>query len=174
MKNAGIYILTNRVNNKQYVGQDTQLGKRAKKHLSGHSKGSRAIHNAIKKHGADAFDVQLIPYPHISLEALNAVEKWKIAQRGKTADAYWFDLRTMQLCFRPGSRSSHPLLDKGREFELSEAEIEMERVLQDVYGPGKKDSMSRSKMLMENGLRGKELEYPAWMIETQKENTDVR
>ena len=44
--------------------------------------------NAIKKYGADAFDVELIPYPHISPEALRAVERWKIRQLNSYSDGY--------------------------------------------------------------------------------------
>ena len=82
MKNPGIYILTNNVNGKQYVGKDSNMPKRAKRHLRGDAETSPAIHNAIKKHGRDVFSVQLIPYPNISHEALYAVEQWKIAQLG--------------------------------------------------------------------------------------------
>ena len=78
----GIYILTNRINGKQYVGRDSQLGQRARKHLSLKTQECPLIHNAIKKHGAAAFDVQLRPYPGISHEALNAIEKWHIAKLG--------------------------------------------------------------------------------------------
>ena len=79
MKNPGIYILTS-PSGKQYVGLDSDMPNRAKKHLRGASKDCRAIHAAIKKHGAENFSVEYIRYPGISREALNAVEKWKIAQ----------------------------------------------------------------------------------------------
>ena len=80
MKNPGLYILTNTVNGKQYVGRDCYLPNRTKEHLKGKCSNCRSIHNAIKKYGADAFDVEIIQYPGISDEALNAVERWKIRQ----------------------------------------------------------------------------------------------
>ena len=80
IKTAGISILTNRVNGKKYVGQDTQLGSRPKRHLRGKVPGCRLIYRAIQKQGAAAFDVELIPYPGISQTALNAVERWHIEQ----------------------------------------------------------------------------------------------
>ena len=79
MKNPGIYILTS-PSGKQYVGRDVNLPKRAKKHLIGNSSECRAIYDAIKKYGADTFSVEIIRYPGISHEALNAVERWKIKQ----------------------------------------------------------------------------------------------
>ena len=80
LKNAGIYVLCNRDNGKCYVGKDSNLGSRAKIHLALKDKSCPTIHNAIKKLGADAFDVELIRYPNISREALCEVEKWKIVQ----------------------------------------------------------------------------------------------
>ena len=80
LKNAGIYVLRNRDSGKCYVGKDSNLGMRVRKHLSLKETGCVAICNAIKAHGKDVFDVELIPYPNISHEALNAVEKWKIRQ----------------------------------------------------------------------------------------------
>ena len=78
LKNAGIYVLRKRDNSKCYVGKDHRLGDRVKQHLALNAPKCKAIHNAIKKHGAEAFDVELMHYPNISMEALKAVEKWKI------------------------------------------------------------------------------------------------
>ena len=78
MKNPGLYILTNTVNGMQYVGKDSNLPRRPKVHFSGNAPQCRHIHRAIKKYGADAFSVEIIQYPGISQEALNAVERWWI------------------------------------------------------------------------------------------------
>ena len=80
MKNPGIYILTNTVNGKQYVGMDSNLPARSLRHLNGHAQKCPAIHNAILKHGAEVFDVELIPYPHISWQLLCIFEKSYIAE----------------------------------------------------------------------------------------------
>ena len=77
MKNPGIYILTS-PSGKQYVGKDSNLPSRTKIHLSGKNLNCSAIHNAIQIYGRDAFSVEIIQYPGISDEALNAVERWKI------------------------------------------------------------------------------------------------
>ena len=79
MKNPGIYILTS-PSGKQYVGKDSNLPNRAKHHFSSNSPQCRYIHRAIQKYGRDAFSVEIIQYPSISEEALNAVERWKIRQ----------------------------------------------------------------------------------------------
>ena len=80
MKNAGIYVLTNTVNSKQYVGLDSNLPRRANQHLRGNSR-CRAIHNAIKKHGKDNFTVEIIRYPHVSHQILCWFERSHIAER---------------------------------------------------------------------------------------------
>ena len=81
MKNPGIYVLTCRINGKQYIGKDSNLPNRSNQHLSGNGS-ARALHNAINKHGANTFEVEIIRYPGISGEALNAIEMWKINQLG--------------------------------------------------------------------------------------------
>ena len=73
-------MLTHRESGSKYVGKDNRLGRRSKKHLALKTPDCPAIHNAIKKHGGNAFDVELIPYPNISEKALYEVEKWKIRQ----------------------------------------------------------------------------------------------
>lgn len=80
MKNPGIYVLTNRINHKRYVGKDENHPIRTNTHVSVNCPGCPLIHRAIKKYGAENFDVEFIPYPGISSEALCEVEKWKIAQ----------------------------------------------------------------------------------------------
>ena len=56
------------------------MPKRPKEHLSGKSPQCRRIHRAIQKYGQDAFSVEIIRYPGISHEALNAIKRWKIRQ----------------------------------------------------------------------------------------------
>ena len=88
MSNPGIYILTNKVNGKQYVGMDSNLPRRSRTHLKGKEKGCKAIYNAIQKYGPAKFDVEIICYPGISWAALCEVEKWKIRQLGTFEDGY--------------------------------------------------------------------------------------
>ncbi|RKU09553.1 hypothetical protein C6502_12730 [Candidatus Poribacteria bacterium] len=76
MKNPGLYILTS-PSGKQYVGKDSNLPSRATQHLHGRPQ-CPAIHDAIQKYGRNVFSVEIIRYPGISHEALNAVERWWI------------------------------------------------------------------------------------------------
>ena len=89
-KNAGIYILRNRNNGKCYVGKDSYLHiqRRVKQHLSLQAPKCKRIHAALLKYSADAFDVQLIPYPGISEKALKSVEIWHIAKENSYRNGY--------------------------------------------------------------------------------------
>lgn len=46
-----LYVVTNRVNGKQYVGITTNIEQRRREHFSGH--GSKLLHHALKKYGRD-------------------------------------------------------------------------------------------------------------------------
>ena len=81
MNKVGVYILTNGVNGKQYVGQSHNLDYRIPKHFSSSNKTCRVLSSAIKKYGKKNFHVQIIEYPGISECALHAVEKWHILSR---------------------------------------------------------------------------------------------
>lgn len=79
MKNPGIYILTS-PSGKSYVGVDSDLPRRPRRHLSGDNKATPLIHAALQKYGADTFTVEIIEYTGISRESLSAIEQWKISQ----------------------------------------------------------------------------------------------
>lgn len=46
-----LYVITNRVNGKQYVGITTNIEQRWREHRSGH--GSKPVYHAVRKYGAD-------------------------------------------------------------------------------------------------------------------------
>ena len=52
---CGIYIITNTITGKQYVGQSINIEKRIKQHRYRTSKGNSYIDNTIQKHGWDNF-----------------------------------------------------------------------------------------------------------------------
>jgi len=52
-----LYVITNRVNGKQYVGITTDIEKRWGKHVSG--RGSKLVYHAIQKYGRDNFDFEV-------------------------------------------------------------------------------------------------------------------
>ena len=73
-----IYIATNSVNGKQYVGQSinhphTQSSGRINAHKS--SKSQIPFHRAIRKHGFSTFTWDVLWYPYASQDALNSIEQ---------------------------------------------------------------------------------------------------
>lgn len=58
MKKA-IYVITNNINHKQYVGQSTDPQRRFKSHCS-HDKDNSLISKAIQKYGVDNFSLEII------------------------------------------------------------------------------------------------------------------
>ena len=87
-KSKGIYILTNTVNNKQYVGMDSNMPRRFKQHIKGIAR-CPLLHDALSAFGLDKWMVQFIPYPSISNTALRAVEQWYIGKLNtKHPDGY--------------------------------------------------------------------------------------
>lgn len=57
----GIYILTNTINNKKYVGQSWHLSRRINFHKN--NKADSYLHNAIRKSGWESFNIQRIEIP---------------------------------------------------------------------------------------------------------------
>ncbi len=68
----GIYILTNIINNKQYVGETVNI----KTRMKGHKRSSsQTIHSAIKKYGIDKFDVYVEYFPNFIKKDLQILEE---------------------------------------------------------------------------------------------------
>ena len=78
-----IYIATNTINMKQYVGQSVRAPHRKRGRIHNHrlAKDKYLFHRAIRKHGFDNFNWEVIHYPGASQDALNAIERWHIAKR---------------------------------------------------------------------------------------------
>ena len=88
-----IYILTNTINEKQYIGQSIKdpriTNGRIHHHFSLRNPTCRLIHRAIKKYGQDAFRIEIIHYSRASIEALNTIEQWYIVkQNALTPNGY--------------------------------------------------------------------------------------
>ena len=74
----GIYLITNKLNGKKYVGQSCNIEKRWKKHIANSKAGTKFhIHNAIKKYGVENF----------SFEVLEECPVDKLNER----EIYWID-----------------------------------------------------------------------------------
>ena len=76
-KYKGIYIVTNTINGKQFVGMDNNMPSQLHRHISGTAK-CQVLHQALSDTGLRNSTVQFIPYPQISLKALQAVKRWYI------------------------------------------------------------------------------------------------
>ena len=122
MKRPGIYILTNTINGKQYVGMDSNLPNRVGRHFTENAR-CPAIHSAILKYGKDAFHTEIIPYPHISHKALCAVEQWKIAQLDTEAPNGYNLTRGGEgsLGYKPTQQHRHRLSKAGTGKTLSQS-----------------------------------------------------
>ena len=70
-----IYKITNKINNKIYIGQSNDVHKRILSHISGKKNGTSVIHNAIKKYGAENFEIEILER---DIENYNEREKYWI------------------------------------------------------------------------------------------------
>jgi group I intron endonuclease len=91
---AGIvYVITNKVNGKQYVGLDTSCdpeNHRWKCHINAAARGRSKypLHRAIRKYGVKNFTAEIIQHC-CTLKTLNAAERWWIKKLGtKTPNGY--------------------------------------------------------------------------------------
>lgn len=95
MKFGSIYKITNKINNKCYIGQTIQsITKRFDQHKSRSllSATNCAIHNAIKKYGIENFDIEEI-YIAFDLDSLNSSEIVLIEQfNSKYPNGYNIDI----------------------------------------------------------------------------------
>lgn len=69
---VGIYLITNKINNKKYVGQSKDIERRWKEHIL--KEKNTMIHNAIKKYGKENFDFKILEL--CSLEQLTEKERY--------------------------------------------------------------------------------------------------
>ncbi len=85
-----IYLITNKVNGKQYVGLTIgPLDSRLKQHIAAAKKGRKApLPNAIRKYGAEAFTIQLIRNDARSFDELQQQEIDEISGRNTLIAGY--------------------------------------------------------------------------------------
>ena len=76
-KSRGIYIATNNVNSKQFVGMDNNMPLQFHQHVTGSAK-CQVLHEALSDTGLENWNFQFIPYPKLSLKDLQAVKRWYI------------------------------------------------------------------------------------------------
>lgn len=86
-----VYVVTNLVNSKQYVGQTTYT--EVERRWAGHLRYARArpsgrdglLHRAIRKYGEENFAFNFIELPEVSQSVLDSIERKMIARVGSLA-----------------------------------------------------------------------------------------
>lgn len=74
----GIYLITNKVNGKKYVGQSIDIEERWKSHIWESKKSEYIIHRAMRKYGIDNFDFSILE--ECSVDKLNEREIYWISE----------------------------------------------------------------------------------------------
>lgn len=73
-----IYVITNKINNKQYIGQSVDYIKRYERHLSAASNGvKKRLYDSIRKYGSENFDISVI-CECTSKEEMDSLERYYI------------------------------------------------------------------------------------------------
>lgn len=92
MNNIGIYIFTNKINGKSYIGQSINLSKRYKEHTSNWKKDYGSVfHRAIRKYGVGNFEYNILEY--CLIEELNEKEIYYI-KKYNTLNPYGYNVAT--------------------------------------------------------------------------------
>lgn len=93
MKSYDVYKITNKINNKVYIGITSKgLSARWKEHLwSAEHNCPFKLYNALRKYGKDNFTIELIDYGN-SWDELTKKEKFYIAQYRSNEDEFGYNL----------------------------------------------------------------------------------
>lgn len=81
---CGVYLVTNKINGKIYIGQSVDIERRWNQHRYG--KGNIILANAIKKYGIDNFSFEILE----QIECIN-LTKEQITDRLTIIEQEWFD-----------------------------------------------------------------------------------
>lgn len=76
---SNIYVFTNKINNKKYVGQSINPKERYKQHIKDSKNDNLLFHNAINKYGIDNFDFEIIE-KDVSIEEIGCREMFWIKE----------------------------------------------------------------------------------------------
>src|SRR6266853_2201243 len=84
-----LYLITNTVNGKQYVGKTAATPKeRWRQHVRAAKNSTFALHRAIRKYGADNFTIQRLPIEPQSDDGLNEWEMFTIEALRRVGTLY--------------------------------------------------------------------------------------
>lgn len=86
LKMIGIYKITNKTNNKIYIGQSNNIQRRFQEHKIAGKKSRIPVDVAIQKYGADNFDYEILE--ECSIDDLNAREEYWIKKLNAIKNGY--------------------------------------------------------------------------------------
>lgn len=98
MRSYDVYKITNKVNNKIYIGITSKgLSARWKEHLYNAEHGCPfKLHNAIRKYGKENFSIELIDFCN-SWEELEEKEKQYISEYNTLSDEFGYNMTGSQI-----------------------------------------------------------------------------
>lgn len=73
---CGIYLITHKETSQKYVGQSIDIGRRWRHHIMGYDIEHSRVERAIRKHGVDKFNFQIITELPNDIKLLNCHEKY--------------------------------------------------------------------------------------------------
>lgn len=131
-----VYVITCRVNGKQYCGQ-THKGawKRWQQHVeTARSGGGYALHAAIRKHGVEAFDIEVL-FDNLTLVQANEREASVIMERRLIARGYNQCEGGGNLSKTPEVRAKISATLKGRSMPLEQRREISEKLIGRTFSP---------------------------------------
>lgn len=106
---CGIYQITNKINNKIYIGQSIDIERRWNQHMYG--KGSVVLMNAINKYGLDNFEFKI-------LETIEFTTKNEVINLLTEMEQKWFDIKTPYINGYNINTTSKPNLTPNKDIDF--------------------------------------------------------
>lgn len=161
---GSLYLVRNRRNGKVYIGQTVQgLATRWKRHVCKAAEGSKVcLHAAIRKHGADAFDVVTLHHA-FSKDELDEMERRAIWSHQSTDPDLGYNMTNGGSNGKPNAQARQKIGDHFRGKPLSEEHkrkvskakrgIPLTKRHPELLGHGKVNSMTAAREA--RGQRGR-------------------
>lgn len=102
-----VYLITNKVNGKVYVGQTSNgIKTRWRGHCAEAKRSNLRLYRALKKYGYESFDIRMIHGPSLSQEESNALEVKEILNHRSTNPDFGYNYSTGGECSAAGVKWS--------------------------------------------------------------------
>jgi group I intron endonuclease len=120
-----VYLITNKVNGKVYVGQTSNgIKTRWRGHCAEVKRKGLRLYRALKKYGLESFDIKVLHGPHLSKEEVNVLEIKEILNHRSTNPDFGYNYSTGGECsaigvrWSPESRIQRSKIMTGRKHTL--------------------------------------------------------